>query len=72
MKTVLNLNSMTKVEKLRAMEELWQDLSGSEEEIDSPNWHLDVLEDRESKLKEGKDEFIPWEAAKEELRDRRT
>jgi len=71
MKTVLKLDTMTKAEKLQAMEELWQDLSRAEEEIDSPDWHLDILKERESMLNEGKDEFIPWETAKEELRKRK-
>jgi len=71
MKTVLKLDTMTKAEKLQAMEELWQDLSRVEDEVESPDWHLEILKQRESQLKEGKDEFIPWEKAKEELRKRK-
>ena len=63
---------MTKAEKLQAMEELWRDLSKPEEEFESPAWHGDVLKERETNLREGKDEFIPWEQAKEELRKRRS
>ncbi len=71
MKTVLDLEKLTKAEKLRAMEELWQDLSEPDEEFESPAWHGEVLKERESRLREGKDEFIPWEDAKRELNKRR-
>ncbi len=71
MKPVLNLASMTKAEKLQAMEELWQDLSRVEEDVESPEWHLDVLKDREARLDKGEDEFMSWESAKEELRKRK-
>lgn len=71
MKTVLSLDRMTKTEKLQAMEELWRDLSKQEDAFEFPSWHGEVLRDREEKLSQGKDEFIPWEQAKEELRNRR-
>ncbi len=42
MKTVLDLEKLTKAEKLRAMEELWQDLSEPDEEFESPAWHGEI------------------------------
>ncbi len=70
MNTVLDIGKLTRAEKLRAMEELWEDLSRPEEEYPSPEWHGDVLREREEALQAGKDEFIPWEDAKRILRDR--
>ena len=64
MKTVLSLEKLSRAEKLRAMEELWEDLSRSEAEYTSPDWHGEVLREREKALEEGRDEFIPWEQAK--------
>ena len=69
MKTVLQLDKLTRTEKLRAMEELWEDLSKPEESFASPDWHGDVLRERDQALKEGRDEFIPWDQAKREIRD---
>jgi len=63
---------MTTAEKLRAMEALWADLSRNEENIQFPAWHGQVLEEREARVKSGQEEFIDWEAAKQELRDRLT
>ncbi len=46
------------------MEERWEDLSRAAEEYPSPDWHGEILRDREEALKVGKDEFVPWEEAK--------
>lgn len=70
MNTVLDMGKRTRTQKLRAMEELWEDLSRPEDEYPSPQWHGDVLREREQALKAGKDEFIPWKGAKRILRER--
>jgi len=72
MDITLPLEQMTVAEKLRAMEALWADLSRNEENIQSPCWHGQVLEEREARVKSGEEKFIDWEAAKQELRDRLT
>ena len=52
------------------MEELWEDLSRPQEEYRSPEWHGDVLREREEALQAGTDEFVPWDEAKRILRER--
>ena len=46
----LQIERMTLEEKLRAMEALWADLSRHEEQIPSPAWHQQILQDREKEL----------------------
>jgi hypothetical protein len=70
METTLPLHRMSKEEKLRAMEELWADLSRDEAQIESPAWHGEVLRDREAAVQAGRDTFIDWETAKQQLRAR--
>jgi hypothetical protein len=70
MKTVLDMGRLTQTEKLRAMEELWKDLTRSADDYPSPEWHGAVLREREEALKTGKDEFVSWEDAKKILRER--
>jgi hypothetical protein len=70
MNTVLDMGRLTRTEKLRAMEELWEDLTRSADDYPSPEWHGAVLREREEALKTGKDEFVPWEDAKRILRER--
>ena len=60
---------MTREEKLRAMEELWADLSRDEAQFESPAWHGDVLRERVEAVKSGKEAFVDWETAKKKLRD---
>ena len=68
MNTVLELGKLTREEKLRAMEELWSDLTRNQDNYPSPEWHADMLREREEALKTGRDEFVPWEEAKRLLR----
>ena len=53
------------------MEQLWADLCREEEELESPQWHREVLEQRERDLKDGKDTFVSLEEAKRILREER-
>lgn len=64
MSLVLPLDQMTVAEKLQAMEALWADLSRNEQ-LDSPAWHEEILRRRA-----GEDNFVEWEAAKQQLRAR--
>ncbi|HEY6232417.1 MAG TPA: addiction module protein [Pyrinomonadaceae bacterium] len=60
---------MTTEEKLQAMEALWADLTRTAEQFESPAWHEQVLREREQAAKSGKDTFIDWETAKQQLRE---
>ena len=71
MNTVLDIGSLTRTEKLRAMEELWVDLTQTEDSYPSPDWHGDVLRERDYALKAGKDEFVPWAEAKRIIREKK-
>jgi len=66
----LDLNGMTRQEKLIAMEALWNDLSGNELDLESPGWHQEALMETEAKVQAGLEPVIDWEAAKEQLRSR--
>lgn len=69
MSITLPLDQMTTAEKLRVMEDLWTDLTRSEQEFESPAWHERVLKEREDRLRAGEETPIDWEVAKSELRD---
>jgi len=66
----LPLDKMTTTEKLQAMEALWADLSRDPAQVPSPSWHGDILREREQRAKEGKEQFLDWDTAKKQLRDR--
>lgn len=64
MSTLLPLDKMTIEQKLQALEELTIDLHKNEALIPVPDWHLDILREREQLVKEGQAHYIPWETAK--------
>jgi hypothetical protein len=69
MSTTIDLQEMTTPDKLRLMEELWQNLSINASEVASPEWHGEVLAERDRLIESGEETFIDWETAKKRLRD---
>lgn len=66
--TIESLQQMPRTEKLKLMEALWEDLSRSDTEVESPAWHAQELAQTEQRLAEGKEEILDWDTAKKELR----
>ncbi len=62
--TTLPLSEMSQADKLRVMEELWDDLCHSSEGVPSPAWHGEVLAAR---VKKGEASFREWASVRESL-----
>jgi len=60
----IEIRKMSTIERLQAMEALWDSLLYEESEIESPEWHRDILEERKRKIENGKAEFISLEELK--------
>ena len=58
---IQEIKKMSRIERLQAMEALWDSLIDEESEIESPEWHQDILEERKRKIENGKAEFITLE-----------
>jgi hypothetical protein len=69
MSTTIDLQEMTTPDKLRLMGELWQNLSINASEVASPEWHGEVLAERDRLIESGEETFIDWETAKKRLRE---
>jgi putative addiction module component (TIGR02574 family) len=54
-------------EKLNLMEVLWAEIARDEEAFDVSEWHRELLDEREAKVKSGEAGFIPWDEAKTRL-----
>ena len=65
----ITLDKMSVEEKLKLMEEVWNDLIKKEQELSSPEWHKEILEEREDTLKSGKEILIDWKDAKERIQN---
>ncbi|MBI5186014.1 MAG: addiction module protein [Nitrospinae bacterium] len=59
--TTAEIKKMSTIERLQAMEELWNALGHEEQEIKSPAWHGKILEYRKRKIENGEAEFIAIE-----------
>lgn len=63
----IDIQNMTTEEKLMAMEMLWDDLCKNQKDCSSPEWHADILNEREKAVADGKDRFVDWETAKKDI-----
>ncbi len=46
----LEIERMSTIDRLQAMEALWDSFMREKSEIDSPEWHRDILENRKRKI----------------------
>jgi len=66
--SILNLESMTTAQKFMAMEELWEDMSRNVDTDElTPQWHLDILDEREKEVQSGEAKFENFDDVKKEL-----
>ncbi len=62
---ITSIKKMTLVERLQAMELLWDSLSQDENELESPDWHHKVLADRRKTL--APEKMVPLSEVKKNL-----
>ncbi len=62
--TIAEISKMSVLERLEAMEALWDSLTREPVEISSPKWHEEILSDRKEKIESGDADFISLEALK--------
>jgi len=70
MTSTIQIEKMSRAEKLQTMEALWVALSRTETEVESPAWHGAVLKETEASVAAGQERIADWETAKKELRKR--
>ncbi len=63
-----DIESMSPQERLDAMELLWQSLSASPGNIESPPWHGEVLASRLARAEAGQSRFLSLQEAEARLR----
>jgi len=62
------IHEMSFREKLLVMEAIWEDISREEINLETPQWHKDILDERERLMAEGKAQFLEWEDAKRQIK----
>ncbi len=70
MKDILEIKQMSREEKLRVMEAIWEDLSSEDQSMPSPAWHESTLRETEERIQSGMEQNLDWKESKKELRTR--
>ncbi len=68
--SIAELRKLPRVEKLKIIEDLWSDLAGDGDSVESPAWHEEELKKTAVAYTAGQIEVLDWEDAKTELRKR--
>jgi hypothetical protein len=68
MTTTIQLDRMSREEKLLAMEAIWADLVKDDGALESPSWHGEALKETEARLAAGQEAILDWPTAKRALR----
>lgn len=62
------IEKMSVTERLQVMDQLWDSLNRSGNEIPSPDWHQDVLADRKARAQRGDAKFLTIDQLRSRLR----
>jgi len=65
MTAITAIDEMTDIEKVRAMEQLWQSLTVNNQLPELPEWHGRVLAERAQAVKEGRVQYTSLATLKE-------
>ena len=66
----LEIERMSRTEKVQAMELLWRSMTDAPEKVKSPAWHKTILQKRLAKIESGKAEFLTIAQLKKRLAKR--
>ncbi|MDR3157671.1 MAG: addiction module protein [Zoogloeaceae bacterium] len=66
--TMLALETLSRADKLKLMETLWDDLSANAADLASPEWHGEALDAARRAYDAGEAALIDWPQAKRQLR----
>ena len=62
-----DIRQMPLAEKLVLLETVWSEISSDPEQVEVPQWHKDILDEREQALKDGRAKILDWEDAKKQI-----
>ncbi len=54
-------------EKVALLETVWSEIATNPSQVEVPQWHKDILDDRDLALKEGREAVLEWDEAKKQI-----
>jgi hypothetical protein len=64
---IVNAREMSPSQRVLAMEALWESMCQDPQEVESPAWHEELLEQRRKRMANGEVGFVPLERLRELL-----
>lgn len=61
------IKQMTLPEKLELLEAVWSEIASDPDQVEVPQWHKSILDERQRAFEEGRDKAIDWEEAKRQI-----
>lgn len=62
-----DIRQMPLQQKVELLEVVWSELSSVPDSVEVPQWHRDILDEREKLAQRGSATFIDWDLAKEQI-----
>ena len=64
----LSISELSLTQKLGLLESVWSELSKEDKNLNSPDWHENILKERESSLGSNQAKFSNWNEAKKRIK----
>ena len=61
------IRQMTLPEKFALLEAVWAEISTDPSQVEVPQWHKDLLDQRDLDLQEGRAVVLEWDEAKKQI-----
>lgn len=61
------IKQMSLPEKLELLEAVWSEIASDPEQVEVPQWHKAILDERQRAFEEGRVKAIDWEEAKRQI-----
>jgi putative addiction module component (TIGR02574 family) len=62
-----DIEAMTRAERLKTMELIWDSLIRDAESVESPAWHGEILKGRLEKIRKGESKFLDLDEVRQRL-----
>jgi putative addiction module component (TIGR02574 family) len=69
--TLTEIRRLPVKEKLQIMEVLWEDLRSQVQEEPVPEWHKELLDNRQKAVEAGREKILDWDQIKDSLGKRK-
>jgi len=63
-----SISELSLTQKLGLLESVWSELSKEDKNLNSPDWHKNILKEREISLESNQAKFSNWNDAKERIK----